>query len=281
MARTFHLTSGLLALAAAALTMGTARASDLRTAVDPTFAPHAMAKLGGGLQGFNIELGEALAQKMGRKIVIDGAEFSGLIPALNAGKVDFLLAPVTVTPERAKALLFTEGYMDTDYSFLQPKAAATLQTLDDLKGKTLAVNKGSNYEKWAKDNADKHGFKFDVYGTNADAIQAVLSGRADANLAGNTVAAWAAKQNPLLKSSYTIKTGLVWALAFRADDVAGRDAASMALKCLKKDGTLARLGDKWFGIGKPGPDSALVKIAAGHGVPDTPGYDARPVTPKC
>lgn len=275
---------GLMAVAAAALITGSAQAADaptLRTAVDPGFAPHAMAKLGGGIQGFNIDLGEALAKKMGRKVSIEGADFSGLIPALNAGKYDLLLAPVTVTPERAKALLFTEGYMDTDYSFLQPKSAAPIAALEDLKGKTLAVNKGSNYEKWARDNAEKYGFKFDVYGTNPDAIQAVLSGRADANLAGNTVVAWAAKQNPMLKTGYTIKTGLVWALAFRADDVAGRDAASMALKCLKQDGTLAKLGDKWFGIAKPAADSALVKIAPGHGVPDTPGYDAKPVALKC
>jgi len=50
----------------------------LRTGVDATFAPHAMIKLGGGLQGFNIDLGEELARHMGRKIDIEGAEFSGL-----------------------------------------------------------------------------------------------------------------------------------------------------------------------------------------------------------
>ena len=77
---------------AALLCAGPAFAQDkqppLRTGVDGTFAPHAMAKLGGGLQGFNIELGEALAAKMGRKISIDGAEFSGLIPALKTAYPD-------------------------------------------------------------------------------------------------------------------------------------------------------------------------------------------------
>jgi len=51
-----------------------------------------------------------------------------------------------------------------------------MKSLDDLKGKTIAVNKGSAYETWARDNAAKYGFKYDVYATNADALQAVQSG---------------------------------------------------------------------------------------------------------
>ena len=252
----------------------------LRTAVDATLAPHAMAKLGGGLQGFNIDLGEELARRLGRKIEIEGAEFSGLVPGLNSRRYDLLIAPVTVTPERAKSLLFTEGYLDTDYTFLGGRSAPAIGRLEELKGRTVAVNKGSNYEGWARDNAEKYGFKYDVYGTNADAVQAVQSGRADYNLAGTTVVAWAAKQNPALKTSYTIKTGLVWAIPFRLDDRAGRDAASNALKCMKQDGTVAKLAVKWFGF-QPAAGDAAVKVAPGTGVPGTEGYDPTPVTPRC
>jgi len=252
----------------------------LRTGVDATFAPHAMIKLGGGLQGFNIDLGEELARHMGRKIDIEGAEFSGLMPGLNAKKYDFVLAPVTATPERAKAVLFTEGYLDTDYTFVIKKGSAPIKALEDLKGKTISVNKGSNYEGWARDNAPKFGFKYDVYSSNADAVQALQSGRADANLAGSTVAAWAAKQNPAVQTSYTVKTGLVWALAFRLDDKAGRDAAGNALKCMKQDGTMAKLAQKWFGY-TPATDATVVKVGIGQGVPGLDGYDPTPVTPKC
>jgi ABC-type amino acid transport substrate-binding protein len=277
----FKLNLGLAAIGTLILTAGMpAMAQALKTGVDATFAPHAMVKLGGGLQGFNIELGEELAKRMGKKLEVEGTEFSGLIPGLNAKKYDFVLAPVTVTPERAKSLLFTEGYLNTDFTFVEKKSAPGIKSLDDLKGKTIAVNKGSAYETWTRDNAAKYGFKYDVYGSNSDAIQAVQSGRADANLGGNTVSAWAAKQNQEVKTSYTITTGLVWALAFRGDDKAGRDAASMALKCMKKDGFVAKAAEKWFGF-KPGPDAAAVVIAPGHGVPNMDGYDATPVTLKC
>lgn len=272
-----------LALLAAALCCATAFAqpgAPLRTGVDATFAPHAMTRLDGGLQGFNIDLGEELARRLGRKISIEGTEFSGLIPGLNAKKYDFVLAPVTATPERAKAMLFTEGYLDTDYTFVIRKGAPAIKALEDFKGKTVSVNKGSAYENWARDNAARYGFKYDVYGTNADAVQAVQSGRADANLAGTTVAAWAAKQNPAVQTSYTIKTGLVWALAFRLDDKAGRDAAGQALKCMKMDGTVGRIAQKWFGF-TPAADAAAMKAAVGQGVPGLDGYDPAPVQPVC
>jgi polar amino acid transport system substrate-binding protein len=252
----------------------------ISTGVDATFAPHAMPKLGGGIEGFNVDLANEIAKRLKRPINIEATQFSGLIPGLNAKKYDWIAAPTTVTPERAKALLFTEGYLDTDYQFLVKKSDPDIKGLEDLKGKTISVNKGSAYDTWAKANAEKYGFKFDVYDTNADAVQAVLSGRASTNLAGNTVVAWAAKQNPMLKTTYTIKTGLVWAIPFRADDKAGRAQISMVVKCMKQDGSLAALHEKWFGA-KPAADSSTVKIAPGHGVPNMEGYDAAPVAVKC
>ena len=252
----------------------------IRTAVDATFAPHAMPRLGGGLEGFNIDLGNEIAKRLGRPIEIEGTQFSGLVPGLNAGKYDFILAPTTLTEERAKSMLFTEGYLDTDYMFVQKKAAKPIAALEETKGMTISVNKGSAYESWAKANADKYGFKYSIYDTNADAVQAVISGRADANLAGNTVSQWAAKQNNQVKTSYRIKTGLVWAIPFRKDDTAARNEVSMAIKCMKSDGTLATLHEKWFGE-KPAPDSSTATIAPGHGQPGTSGYDDALVKPNC
>lgn len=269
-----------LAAAAATLVSVPAVAQVMKTGVDATFPPHAMRTLGGELQGFNVDLGRELARRLGKKLEIEGTEFSGLIPGLNAGKYDFVLAVVTATPERAKSMLFTEGYLNTDFTFVEKKAAPGIKALEDLKGKTIAVNKGSAYEAWARANAAKYGFKFDVYGSNADAVQAVQAARAEASLAGNTVAGWVAKQNAAVKPTYTIKTGLVTALAFRTNDKAGRDAASMALKCMKSDGFVAKTAEKWFGF-KPSADDAALVIAAGHGVPGLDGYDAAPVALKC
>jgi polar amino acid transport system substrate-binding protein len=259
----------------------TAQAQDaIRTGVDATFAPYVMPRLSGGLEGFNIDLGNELARRLKRPIAIEQTQFSALIPGLNAKKYDFVLAPTMATPERARTLLFTEGYMEADFRFLIKKGAPALNSLDDLKGKTISVNKGSVFELWARANAKKYGFTYAVYGTNAYAVQAVLSRRADANLASFAGAMWAAKQHPELIPSFVIKTGTVWTVSFRHDDREGRARFNMALKCMKQDGTPARIYEKWFGEA-PATDSWARKIAAGHGVPELPGYDAEPVALKC
>ena len=69
--------------------------------VDGTFAPHAMPKIEGGVEGFNVDLALEIGRRMGRKVEIVAQQFSGLIPGMNSGKFDFLAAPTTVMPERA------------------------------------------------------------------------------------------------------------------------------------------------------------------------------------
>lgn len=271
------LLAGVLAFAAIG-----AMAQPLKAGVDGTFAPHAMPKLGGGVEGFNVDLLMEIGKQLGRPVEIVAAEFSGLIPAMNAKTLDFVGAPTTVTPERAANLLFSEGYLNTYYQFLVPAGKPDLKALTDLKGKTISSNKGSAYDKWLIDNAEKYGFKYEAYPTNSDAVQAVLSGRADATLGGNTVAAYAATRNPgkLLLTSLTIDQGLVWAAVFRKDDTTLRNAVDMAIECLKKDGTIARLSEKWFGV-KPAAGAAAVTIFPGYGVPGLPGHDATPHELKC
>jgi polar amino acid transport system substrate-binding protein len=263
----------LAAAAAAFLLSAPALAEDvLKTAVDGTFAPHAMPKLSGGIEGFNVDLADALAKQLNMKITVDSAQFSGLLPALQAGTYDFIVAPVTVTKERAENLLFTEGYLNTDFQFITKADVPDITKLEDLKGKVVAVNKGSAYDSWARGLEEKIGWKVESYGTQIDAVQAVLSGRADANVAGNTAIQWAAKSNPQIKLSYLYSTGLVWAIALRKDSAELRKTLDEAVECLKTDGTIAKLHEKWFGT-KPAPGSAAVTLFAGHGVPDMPGFD--------
>jgi polar amino acid transport system substrate-binding protein len=262
----------IVLIAASAATSALAQEPPLRTGVDGTFAPHAMPVLAGGIQGFNVDLANEIAKRLGRGITIDATQFSGLIPALQAGTYDFLAAPVTVTRERADSLLFTEGYLNTDFQFVVRKDAPEINRLEDFKGKVIAVNKGAAYDSWARELAGKIGWSVESFGTNTDAVQAVISGRAYANVAGNTAVAWAAKNNPAIKLSYLYSTGLVWAVPVRKDNVDLRRKLDVAIECIKRDGTLAKMHEKWFAA-TPAPGSAAATIYPGYGVPDMPGYD--------
>src|SRR5207253_5839493 len=112
----------------------------------------------------------------------------------------------------------TEGYLNTDFQFLIKKGAPKVAKLEDLKGKTISVNKGSAYDSWAREREGSIGWRVESFGTQTDAVQAVLVGRADANVAGDTVIAWAVKNNPQLELSYLHSTGLVWAAPLRSEE---------------------------------------------------------------
>jgi polar amino acid transport system substrate-binding protein len=164
-----------------------------------------MPKLGGGYEGFNIDLANEIAKRLKRNSVIDAAQFSGIVPALQAGTYDYVAAPTTVTKERADNMLFTEGYLNTDFQFLIKKGRPKVEKLEDLKGKIVSVNKGSAYDSWARDLEAKIGWKIESYGTQTDAVQAVLVGRADANVAGNTVIAWCGQEQPAARAVVSLQ----------------------------------------------------------------------------
>jgi polar amino acid transport system substrate-binding protein len=258
-----------------------AQDAPLRAGIDPTFAPHAMPNLSGGEpEGFNVDLAKALAKRLGRELVLETAAFSAMIPSLQAGTYDFVASPVGANAERAENLLFTEGYINTDFQFILPKNAPDVTTLEGFYGKTIAVNTGSTYGMWADGLTAEAGWKIESYGTTPDAVQAVLSGRADAILTGNTGAAWVVKNNPALKLSYLYETGLVFSVPLRKDSAELRDTLDRAIECMKSDGEIAAIYEKWFGMA-PAPDSPVVKIYPGYGVPELPGYDPTPHELSC
>jgi polar amino acid transport system substrate-binding protein len=255
-------------------------AETYKVALDGTFAPHAMPKMSGGVEGFNVDLANEIGKRLGAKMDITAAQWSGLLPGMQAGTYDFLVAPTTLTESRSKSMLFTEGYLNTDYQFVVKKGAPAMKSLTDFKGKVIAVNKGASYDKWARGLADKIGWKVESYGTNTDAIQAVISGRAFANVAGNTVSAWAVKKNSQIALSFLHSTGKVFSMPFRKDSRALRNKVENAIECMKLDGTMAKMSEKWFGV-TPAPGSAAVTVHAGYGEPGFEGYEATPHVPNC
>src|ERR1700759_5143489 len=140
----------------------------LRTGVDGTFAPHAFPKLGGGTQGFQIDLFTEVAKRMKRPITIDSVSFSTLIPGMSSGRYDFIAAPTTVTKERAENMLFTAGYLWTYYQFGIKKGSKPLTGWADLKGQAVAVNKGTPYETISKTKGTEFGFDVQAYDSQAD-----------------------------------------------------------------------------------------------------------------
>jgi len=120
-----------------------------------------------------------------------------------------------------------------------------------------------------------------VYDTQPDATQAVLSGRAYATLGGNTTIVYAASKNPQFVADLELKdTRAHWAAPVPKSNPKLRAELQDAIDCMKKDGTIARMSEKWFGR-KPPADGLEVVITPGCGVPGMPGYDPTPHELKC
>jgi polar amino acid transport system substrate-binding protein len=252
----------------------------LKAGLDFGVVPFGMINASGEKVGFSIELTKLLAQRLGRPgfEVVD-QEFSGMFPALAAGRFEFIVTPMFVTKERAEQMLYSEPYFPADSGFII-KQGATMNGLEDLRGKVLAINNGTQYDRWAQANAEKYGFEIHRYSNVAETIQAVTTGRAFATVNQSPTMIYAASQNRRVKIGYIDRTGDNFGLAFRKDDVAFRNRVEEVLECMKLDGTLRELYVKWF-TEEPDPNSSIAKIYDGYGVPGMPGYDPALHTPQC
>lgn len=246
---------------------------NLTVACDLGFAPFCFKNASGETTGFTYDLSAEIAKRLGRPglDVID-TNYSAIFAGLFSKRYEMIPAPTNITKERAAQMLFSEPYMPTGIGFLTKKGGE-IGKPEDLKGKAITVNNGSISDKWLTDHEKQYGFTIQRYNKNADAVQAVMIGRAFANAADVPVSRYVAKQTPMATVAYVESTGRNFGLAFRKDDKDFRAKVEAAMECMKQDGTMAEIYKKWFGV-DPEADSSVVKIYPGYGAPDFEGYDS-------
>ena len=143
------------------------------------------------------------------------------------------------------------------------------------------LTNGDIDDAWAQQNAARYGFTVQTYDTQPDAVQAVVSGRAYANLGGNTVVRYAATRAPQFVPDFVIReTRAHWSAPLPMQATQLRVQLENALECMKRDGTMARISQQWFGDA-PAADDAERTVFPGTGVPGLPGYDPTPREPRC
>lgn len=232
-----------------------------------------------GPEGFGVDLANEIAQRLKRPgVEIVDINFSALFAALFAKRIEFTINPLNITAERSERMLYTEPFFATGNGFLI-RASEAMKGFDDLKGKSLAVNRGTISDTWATQNAEKYGFEVQRYDTFPDSVQAVITKRAFTALNEIPTAVFAASQNKAIKVGFKDFNGRNFGYAFRLDD-SYRNTVEMAIECMKKDGTLVKLYEKWYGS-KVDPGSSISTIFPGYGPPGFKGYDATPHELAC
>lgn len=147
----------------------------------------------GNYKGYDVYFAERIAKDLGVKLTLLPVEAASRVEFLETSKVDIILANFTVTPERAEKVDFAPAYMKVALGVVSPESAV-IKSVDDLKGKTLIVVKGTTAETYFTENApDVKLQKYDEYN---EAYSALQDGRGDAFSTDNTeVLAWA-KSHP-------------------------------------------------------------------------------------
>ena len=173
-----------------------------------------------------------------------------------------------------------EGYLDSEIVFLVRSDAPRSRASRTSAARSSPSTRATSTTRWATERLEQYGWTVQRYGKNADAIQAVLSGRAFANIASGSASGWAAKQNPQLKTSIAVNTGRVFSTPFRLDDADTRNRIERVVECMKLDGFFSKLHEKWF-AGPAAPGSSMVTVDPGFGAPGVNGYDATTHDPEC
>ncbi len=226
----------------------------------------------GGPEGFGVDMVNEIAKRLGRPgVEIVDVNFSGLFAALFAKRMEFTVNPLNITAERAERMLYTEPFFATGNGFLV-RAAEEMKGLEDLKGKAVAVNRGTISDTWATANAERLGFEVQRYDTFPDSVQAVITRRAYAALNEIPTAVYAASQNRAMKVGFKDFTGRNFGFAFRPESREYRNKVEEVIECMKLDGTLVKLHEKWYGSA-PDPMSSLTAVYFGYGPPGLKGYE--------
>jgi polar amino acid transport system substrate-binding protein len=101
------------------------------------------------LVGLDIDIINAIAVKIGKKIIIKNLDFPGLLPALVTNNVDAVVAGISITDERKERIDFSTGYISTAMAILYRKSEK-FKSIEDFKGKILGVQMGTTWETYAK-----------------------------------------------------------------------------------------------------------------------------------
>lgn len=226
--------------------LASADPSPLRVGMDLSYPPFETIGPDGQPAGVSVEIAHALAAHLERPLVIENIPFTGLIPALRSGKIDVILSSMTASPERAKAVAFSDPYLTTGLAALVPAKSAAQTSADlDQPGRTIVVRQGTTGEVFARANL-RQAKILTLEKENACVLE-VVQGKADAFIYDQMSVFQNAKRNPqttraLLAPLQTES----WALALRPGDEDLRTQVNAFLAEFRADGGFDRLADKYL-----------------------------------
>ena len=219
----------------------TAEGGTLIMGTNATFPPYEYYE-GDEIVGIDVEIAQAIGEKLGMEVTVEDMEFDALIPALASNKVDIVAAGMTVTPERQESVNFTDTYA-TAAQVIIVKQGSDIASSEDLNGKILGVQMGTTGDSLASEIEGAQVERFNKY---FEAIQSVLQGKIDAVIIDSAPAkAFAEKDENLVILDEALSSE-DYAMAINKDNTELLDKVNAAIAELDEEGTLDENVNKYI-----------------------------------
>ncbi len=208
------------------------------------FPPFETRDTSGNVVGFDVDLGNYIAKKLGYKLEVKDMKFDGLIGALQSKRVDMVLSGMSATEDRKKNVDFSTPYHHSGEMFVTKKDSS-IKAVDDLKGKTIGVQLGSIQEEGAKNLQKTVKFNTKAMDDSTTLIQELLSNRIQAAYLDKSVAEGYIKNQGLIGFDDPTSSSPGMGIAFpKGSNLV--DDVNKILKELQDSGKMDEMKAKWI-----------------------------------
>ena len=219
----------------------------ITVAMEGTWAPWTYHDADDNLVGYDVEVAQNIAEKLGVEVNFVEGEWDGLLAGLDAGRYDIMVNGVDITPERAEKYDFSTPYAFNRTAVITKADDDSINTLEDLKGKKTANTISSTYAELA----EQYGATVTGVDDLNQTFELLLSGRIDATLNAEMTFYDYTKEHPDANVKIAVLTDDANQIAIpmrKGDETATlRTAIDAAIDELRADGTLKALSEKYFG----------------------------------
>lgn len=199
-------------------------------------------------KGFDIELMEAIAEKIGRTAEFQDTSFETIFRDLAQGKFEAVISAATITKEREKAVDFSNPYYLSEQAILV-KEGSPIESLADLKGEVVGVQQGTTGQELAEEESGASEIR--PFPEGPDAVNALKSGVVNAVVIDTPVAQDAVEKSGGIEIAENVPTEEEYGIAVSQGETGLLEEINQGLKEIEEDGTYAGIYEKWFKVAPP------------------------------
>ena len=244
----------LAAAAAFAAFATSAVAADLNICVEGAYPPFSEMNSSGEIVGFDIDIANALCDKIGKSCKMVQSEWDGIIPALIERKCDAIIASMSITEERMQIIDFSTKYYNSPGRFIAKEGAGLTDTAEGLAGKVVGLQRGTTFNDFM--DGEMPDVELKLYGTQDEVYLDLTAGRIDAAFADSIAMSdgflttdagkgYAFFGRDYLEVKYF---GVGAGIAVRKGEEDLRDAFSAAIQAIRDSGEYKAINDKYFAV---------------------------------